>query len=168
MSEMETPSMKDFEEEINRSMKKMQEGDILTGMVIGVTDTEVMVDLGSYTEGIIRLEELSNDPRFSIKADIAVGDQVKAVVLREDDGKGSILLSKKQADDILAWDRLKELLESKEAVTVKLPVCSQWRHGYLSGRHSCLYTGISAGFKLCRGSGKLGRKDIGRSSYYRR
>ncbi|KSV59249.1 hypothetical protein ASU35_09880 [Acetivibrio ethanolgignens] len=114
------PSMAEFEEEISRSMKKIKEGDILSGTVIGVSDTEVMLDLGSYTEGIIRLEQLSNDPRFSIKADIAVGDVIKAMVLREDDGQGNILLSKKQADDILAWDKLKELLEAKEVVSVKL------------------------------------------------
>lgn len=120
MSEEVTPSMAEFEEEISRSMKKIQEGDILTGTVIGVGDTEVTVDLGSYTEGIIRLEELSNDPRFSIKVDILTGDVIKAVVLSEDDGQGSILLSKRQADDILAWEKLKELLETKETVTVKL------------------------------------------------
>ncbi|WP_242861232.1 30S ribosomal protein S1 [Acetivibrio ethanolgignens] len=120
MSDAVMPSMAEFEEEISRSMKKIKEGDILSGTVIGVSDTEVMLDLGSYTEGIIRLEQLSNDPRFSIKADIAVGDVIKAMVLREDDGQGNILLSKKQADDILAWDKLKELLEAKEVVSVKL------------------------------------------------
>ena len=120
MNETTVPSMAEFEEEINRSMKKMKEGDLISGTVIGVGDTEVTVDLGSYTEGIIRLEELSNDPRFSIKADIVVGDVVKAMVLREDDGQGSILLSKKQADDILAWDKLKELKEAQEVVSVKI------------------------------------------------
>ncbi|MFW5667888.1 MAG: S1 RNA-binding domain-containing protein, partial [Acetivibrio ethanolgignens] len=87
MSDAVMPSMAEFEEEISRSMKKIKEGDILSGTVIGVSDTEVMLDLGSYTEGIIRLEQLSNDPRFSIKADIAVGDVIKAMVLREDDGQ---------------------------------------------------------------------------------
>ncbi|MFW5629629.1 MAG: 30S ribosomal protein S1 [Acetivibrio ethanolgignens] len=120
MSDAVMPSMAEFEEEISRSMKKIKEGDILSGTVIGVSDTEVILDLGSYTEGIIHLEQLSNDPRFSIKADIAVGDVIKAMVLREDDGQGNILLSKKQADDILAWDKLKELLEAKEVVSVKL------------------------------------------------
>lgn len=120
MNEAGTSSMKEFEEEINRSMKRIREGDILTGTVIGMTDTEVIVDLGSYTEGIIRQEELSNDPRFSMKADVVQGEQIKAIVLREDDGRGNILLSKKQADDILAWDKLKELKESKEVITVKL------------------------------------------------
>lgn len=134
MSDVVTPSMAEFEEEINRSMKKIKEGDILSGTVIGVTDTEVSVDLGSYTEGLIPLEELSNDPKFSIKADVAAGDVIKALVLKEDDGKGNILLSKKRADDILAWDKLKELKESQEAISIKLQAAvNGGMIGYLEG-----------------------------------
>ena len=75
------PSMDDFKEELERSFHKLKEGDMVSGTVMGVSDTEVAVDLGSYSEGIIPIEELSNDPRFSIKADIAVGDPVRALVI---------------------------------------------------------------------------------------
>ncbi len=114
------PSMKEFEDEINRSFKKVNEGDIISGTVIGVSDTEVNVDLGYYTEGIIKLEELSNDPRFSIKADIKVGDKVSALILAEDDGQGNISLSLKQATNVLAWDKLKEALKEERVFSVKL------------------------------------------------
>lgn len=119
MSE-EMLSMSDFEDAINRSFKKISEGDILSGTVIGVTESEVALDLGYYAEGIIKLEELSNDPRFSIKADIQVGDKVSAMVLREDDGQGNILLSMKRAAEVLAWDKLKEYMENRTVVEVKL------------------------------------------------
>ena len=119
MSE-EMLSMSDFEEEINRSFKKIKEGDILSGTVIGVTESEVSVDLGYYAEGIIKLEELSNDPRFSIKADIQVGDKVSGMVLREDDGQGNILLSMKRAAEVLAWDKLKEYMANRTILEVKL------------------------------------------------
>ena len=107
------PSMDEFKDEINNSFKRIEEGDILTGTVIGVSDTEVILDLGYYAEGIIKLEELSNDPRFSIKADVTVGQEMSATVIRVDDGEGNILLSSKKADDVLAWDKLKEALEEK-------------------------------------------------------
>lgn len=113
-------SMDDFKDELNRSFKKIKEGDLLTGTVIGISDTEVTVDLNYYTEGIIPLAELSNDPRFSIKADIQVGDTVTAVVLREDLRTGNIVLSTKNAADILAWDTLKEAMEAKKRYTVKV------------------------------------------------
>lgn len=115
-----TPSMQDFDDEINRSFKKLAEGDIIAGTVIGVSDTEVNVDLGYYTEGIIALEELSNDPRFSIKADIKVGDKVSAMILSEDDGQGNMVMSLKEAVNILAWDKLKEALRQQTVFTVKL------------------------------------------------
>ncbi|NLK29068.1 MAG: S1 RNA-binding domain-containing protein [Clostridiales bacterium] len=114
------PSMDDFKDQLDQSFKKIQEGDILKGTVIGITDTEVTVDLGYYTEGIIKLEELSNDPRFSIKADITLGEEVSAVVLSEDDGHGNILLSRKRADDILAWERLTEDMENRSVHKVKI------------------------------------------------
>lgn len=114
------PSMDEFQEEIARSFKKIEEGDILTGTVIGITESEVTLDLGYYTEGIIQLEELSNDPAFSIKADVTLGETISATVLREDDGHGNILLSRKRADDILAWEHLKEAMDQKKVLQVKI------------------------------------------------
>ncbi|WP_455716662.1 30S ribosomal protein S1 [Anaerosporobacter sp.] len=119
-TEEEILTMDDFKEELNQSFKKIQEGDLLTGTVIGVSDTEVTVDLNYYTEGIIPLAELSNDPSFSIKADIQVGDTITAVVLREDERNGNIILSRKSATDVLAWDTLKEAMESKKRYNVKV------------------------------------------------
>ncbi len=112
-------SMDDYKDDIERSFRKFESGDIVKGTVIGVSDTEVTVDLGSYSEGIIKLEELSNDPRFSIKADIAIGDIVSARVIREN-REGSILLSLKQADDMLAWDKLKEMMKNRTVSKVKI------------------------------------------------
>jgi small subunit ribosomal protein S1 len=114
------PSMDDFKEELARSFKKIQEGDILQGTVIGISEAEVILDLGYYAEGIIKLEELSNDPGFSIKADVTLGETLSATVIREDDGQGNILLSRKRADDILAWDKLKEDMESKKLLHIKV------------------------------------------------
>ena len=114
------PSMDDFKDELNKSFKKISEGDVLTGTVIGVSDTEVTIDLNYYTEGIIPIDELSNDPRFSIKADIHVGDTVTAIVIDEDSSSGNIVLSMKNAADVLAWDTLKEAKESKKKYEVKI------------------------------------------------
>ena len=114
------PSMDDFKDELNRSFRSINEGDLITGTVIGITDTEVMVDLGYYTEGIIKITELSNDPSFSIKADIAVGEEITALVLREDDGEGNVLLSLKQAHDVISWDKLKEAMNNQSVFSCKI------------------------------------------------
>lgn len=112
-------TMKDFEQELNRSFKKLFPGDIVAGTVIGISDTEVTLDLNYFAEGIIPLAELSNDPRFSIKADVQLGETISAVVTHEN-REGALMLSKKKADNILAWDKLKELQEAGTPVTVKI------------------------------------------------
>ncbi len=117
---MAEETMKDYTREIENSFRKIKEGDIIDGTVIGVTDSEVILDIKYYTQGIIRAEELSDDPKFSIHKDIKVGDEVSATVISTDDGEGNILLSKRKANEVLAWDKLKALLESEEYVDVKV------------------------------------------------
>ena len=112
-------TMKDFEQELNRSFKKIFPGDVVTGTVIGISDTEVTLDLNYFSEGIIPLAELSNDPRFSIKADVQMGETISAMVTHEN-REGALMLSKRKADDILSWDKLKELQDAATPVTVKI------------------------------------------------
>lgn len=112
--------MEDYAAELEASFKKIKEGDILTGTIIGISETEVILDLGYYAEGIIKAEELSGDPGFSINSDIALGDVISATVIRTDDGNGNILLSKKEANDILAWEKLAQLKEEGTKLTVKI------------------------------------------------
>ena len=113
-------TMDDYATELEASLRKVQEGDVLTGTVIGVSDTEVTVDLKSYTDGIIRAEDYSEDPSFSIKNDVHVGDKVTATVLRTDDGQGHLLLSRKAAADDVAWKKLQQYLEEKTVLDVKV------------------------------------------------
>ena len=111
-------TMKDYEKELEASFKKVQEGDILTGTVISVDEKEVVLDLRYYAEGIIPAEDYSREPGFNLKEDVHVGDEVSATVVRTDDGQGNILLSRVEATDVLAWDRLKEMKASGEVIDV--------------------------------------------------
>lgn len=111
-------SMKDYESELEASFKKIEEGDIITGTVINVDEKEVVVDLKYYTEGIIPAEEYSREPGFSLKERVNVGDEISATVIKTDDGNGNILLSRVEANDVLAWDKIKELKESQDAIDV--------------------------------------------------
>ena len=104
----EEKSMKDYESDLERSFQVLREGDILDVTVIGISDTEVTVDLNYYTEGIIPLEECSDDPSFSIKKDVIIGDVIKAMVLDPENASGNVILSKREANRVLVWDELKE------------------------------------------------------------
>lgn len=100
------------------SFKKIEEGDIIAGTVVSVDETGVVLDLKYYAEGFIPAEEFSREPGFNIKEAVQPGEEIQATVLRKDDGQGNILLSRAEAADVLAWDKLKELQESGEALDV--------------------------------------------------
>lgn len=114
-------TMKDYEKELNESMKKIEEGDILTGTVVSVDEKEVILDLKYYAEGVLPAEDYTREPGFNLKEEVHPGDEVSATVVRKDDGNGNILLSRVEAADVLAWEKIREYKESGEAldVTVK-------------------------------------------------
>lgn len=113
-------SMKDYEVELEASFRKINEGDVIQGTVIDVNENEVTLDLKYYTQGIIKAEDMSNDPGFSLLDDVKIGDVIEASVVKMDDGQGNILLSKKEANEVLAWDVLERYLEEKTELTVKV------------------------------------------------
>lgn len=115
---MET--MKDYEKELERSFRTINEGDIISGTVIAVSEEEVTLDLNYYTQGVIKVENLSNDPDFNVFSDVAQGDVIEATVVKLDDGNGNIELSKKEANDILAWDKLKEMMDAEQVIKVRI------------------------------------------------
>lgn len=113
-------TMKDYEKELEASFRKIREGDVISGTVIDVNEEEVTLDLKYYTQGIIKAEDMSNDPAFSLLNDVKAGDVIEATVIRMDDGQGNILLSKKEAIEVLSWDVLEQMKEEKTDVTVKV------------------------------------------------
>ena len=115
---MET--MDDYKAELEASFRRINEGDIISGTVIDVNEEEVTLDLKYYAQGIIKVADLSNDPDFAVFEEVNEGDVIEATVVKTDDGQGNILLSKKEANDVLAWDKLKEMMEQQTTVTVRI------------------------------------------------
>ena len=113
-------SMEDYKDELEASFREIKEGDILSGVVLGVTEEEVTLDLKYYTQGVIKVEDLSTDPNFQAMEEIHPGDVIKGTVVSLDDGQGNIKLSKKEANDVLAWDKLNEYLEEQTELSVKI------------------------------------------------
>lgn len=113
-------TMKDYEKELERSFRKIHEGDIVKGTVIAVSEEEVTLDLEYYTQGIIRTENLSDDPDFNPKEQLVPGEVIEATVIKVDDGQGNIELSRKEANDVLAWDRLRDMLENETVASVRI------------------------------------------------
>lgn len=121
MSEdMKMETMEDYSRELEASFRKIEEGDIISGTVIAVNEEEVVLDLNYYAQGIIKAEDMSNDPGYSINDEVKIGDTIEATVVRMDDGMGNIRLSCKEAKDVLSWDVLKQYMEEEKDITVKV------------------------------------------------
>lgn len=130
-----TETMADYEKELEASFRRICEGDIISGTVISVDEEGVILDLRYYTQGVIKAEDMSDDPAFSVLNDVVVGDVIEAEVVRLDDGHGNILLSKKAANQVLAWDILKGYLNENKDLTVKIS-------GVTNGGAICYVEGI--------------------------
>lgn len=113
-------TMKDFEEEINASFRRFREGDRISGTVVSVEEEEILVDLNSFSQGVIPAGEYSEDPSFHAMDQIQTGDSVTAVVLDPDDGQGRVLLSLKEAKEEESWKKLQQALEDKTVFAVKV------------------------------------------------
>ena len=112
--------MDDFKDELEASFRQIREGDIITGTVIAVSEEEITLDLKYYAQGIIKVEDFSNDPDFAVLEQIHAGDEIEATVVKTDDGQGNILLSRKEANDVLAWEKLQQMMEDGTVVKVRI------------------------------------------------
>lgn len=115
-----TETMEDYSKELEASFRVIKEGDVLSGSVIDVNEQGVTLDLNYYASGVIKAEDMSKDPSFSILQDVHVGDMIEAVVVKKDDGAGNIQLSKVEAADVIGWDKVQKYMDDKEVVTVKV------------------------------------------------
>ncbi|MCI5596976.1 MAG: S1 RNA-binding domain-containing protein [Lachnospiraceae bacterium] len=111
-------TMEQFEKEIDASFRQFKEGDMVTGTIVAVSDDEVTLDLQSYTQGIIKAEEISADPAYSIRENLSVGQEVTAVVLLAEDENGNIRLSMKDANETLAWEKVKEYMDQETILSL--------------------------------------------------
>ena len=113
-------TMADFEEQINASLRRFREGDKVTGTVVSVEEEEVILDLNSFSQGVIPAGEYSDDPSFHAMDEIRTGETLTAVVLDSDDGQGRVLLSLKDARENEAWDKMEAAFTDRTIFTVKV------------------------------------------------
>ena len=91
-------SMADYTSALDNSMRTINAGDIVHGTVVGISDTEVTIDLSYYAEGIIPNGEYSGDPSFSVKQDVNIGDEVVVKIIKIDE-RGRVNLTIKGVSD---------------------------------------------------------------------
>ncbi len=113
-----TESMDDYKDELERSFRRLEVNDIIKGTVIDVTEEAVYVDLKYYAQGIIPIEEVTEDPTFIAEEHFHAGDEVQGTIIKTDDGQGNIVLSMKEANQVLSWEVLKGYMDEEKVITV--------------------------------------------------
>ena len=115
MSEMEN-----FETLLKESFKTLNTGDVVTGVVEHVSDTELQLDLGAGVTGYIKAEQITDDPSAKLTALYKKGDEIEAFVIRVSDIEGVAELSKKRVDSDKNWQNIVAAAETREVLEGKV------------------------------------------------
>lgn len=117
MSEMENQS---FEEMLDQFSVQIRRGEVITGTVISVKEDEIYVNIGGKSDGIIPKSEYSNFPSVDLRNEVQIGQEIRAKVLRINDGEGQVLLTYKRLKADEGYRRVEELYKSGEKVTARV------------------------------------------------
>ena len=116
MNNVETVMEESFAELLEQSIKTLNTGDKVIGVVTGITNKDVSVDLGTKHAGYIPYDEVSADPSVKPEDILKVGDEIEVFVVRVNDQEGTVQLSKKKLDGMKIWDEMAAFAEEKATV----------------------------------------------------
>ena len=97
-----------LQEEYLKSFQSLEEGQLVDGVVIQVTQDQVFVDVGYKSEGKISVAEFAVLPK--------VGDTVSVVLEKKENKNGEVIVSKQKADVKVFWKNLRQAFQDKSAV----------------------------------------------------
>ena len=106
----------DFATLLEQSIKTLNTGDKVMGIVTHIGNTEIQVDLGTKHAGYIPYDEVSADPSVKPEDILHVGDEIEVFVVRVNDQEGTVQLSKKKLDGLKIWDDMAAYVEEKATI----------------------------------------------------
>jgi small subunit ribosomal protein S1 len=97
-----------LQEEYLKSLEQLEEGQLVDGVVIQVTEDQVFVDVGYKSEGKIPISEFTEIPK--------AGDTVSVILVTKENRYGEVIVSKQKADVKIFWKNLRQAYQDHEAV----------------------------------------------------
>jgi len=94
------------------TLSEIEEKEIVTGIVVSVDEKYVIVDIGFKSEGIVQANEFSD----KVLENLAPGDEVEVFLDKVEDREGQLILSRKKADILQAWENLENSYETGEVI----------------------------------------------------
>ena len=107
---IDASNLQEFEDLVSKTFISTSDEEVVEGVVVRITDRDVIVDINAKSEGVISLNEFRYNP--SLK----VGDKVEVLIDIREDKTGQLVLSHKKARTIKAWDRVISANETGEIV----------------------------------------------------
>ena len=101
------------------SFRRLKSGDIVDGEIVSVSPTEVLVDVGAKSEGVVPSRELERMGREGLEG-LQVGDTVPVYVVRPEDQDGNVILSIRRAEEESDWRRAQTLFENGESLETQV------------------------------------------------
>ena len=95
------------------SFRKLRQGDTVDGEIVSVSPTEILIDVGAKSEGVVRGKELEGLGRQGLD-DMQVGDTIPVYIVRPEDQDGSLVLSIRRAEEETDWRRAQALYEASD------------------------------------------------------
>lgn len=111
----ESEPEENFKALYEESVKNYNTDGRVVGVVVGITPTEVYVDVGRKQQGIVPLEQLSTDPNAKTEDLVKIGDELNLIIMKTNDQEGTMILSKKILDAQKGWD---EIVKAQEEQTI--------------------------------------------------
>jgi len=103
------------------TLRTLTEGDVTRGIVVHISREGVLIDVGTKSEGLIPMQELSREPGRRADQIVKVGEEIDVYVLKTDDDESDqLILSKKRADFEKAWDRVIEAQRAGETLQARV------------------------------------------------
>lgn len=109
-----------FEEMLEDSIVTIHNGEVVEGTVIGVKDSEIILNIGYKADGILTKNEYSNNADIDLTAEVKTGDKMTVKVLKVNDGDGQVLLTYKRLQQDKMNKRFEEAFENNEVLTGKV------------------------------------------------
>lgn len=104
----------DFSQALEESLKSMNSDQTVRGIVMGISPSEIQVDIGRKQTGYVPLDEYSADPGVNALQELKIGDEINLMIMKTNDMEGTVMLSKKRYDAIQAWTDIVAAEESGE------------------------------------------------------
>lgn len=102
-SEVATAEDMDFSAALEESLNNMSTDQRVKGVVMGITPTEIQVDIGRKHAGFVPMDEYSADPNADAAKELKVGDTLDLIIMKTNDAEGTVMLSKRRFDAQKAW-----------------------------------------------------------------